>query len=66
MLRYLPCPGCRDERAFEQPPCMDGHGVDCPEWVCVDCGTALLVGIPLPRGREPGHDGAHPRRLDAA
>jgi hypothetical protein len=45
VLRYLPCPRCRDERAFEQPPCLDGHGVDCPEWACVDCGTALVVGM---------------------
>jgi hypothetical protein len=44
VLRYLPCPCCRDERAFEQPPCLDGHGADCPEWACLDCGTALVVG----------------------
>ncbi|WP_064743435.1 hypothetical protein [Actinomadura rifamycini] len=29
---------------FEQPPCPDGHGPDCPERACVDCGTAVLVG----------------------
>lgn len=42
-----PCPDCGDERPFEQPPCADGHGPDCAEWVCVDCGTALWIGGPV-------------------
>ncbi|MBE1537612.1 hypothetical protein [Actinomadura algeriensis] len=29
---------------FEQPPCPDGHGPDCPERVCVECGAAVLLG----------------------
>ncbi|GGV07688.1 hypothetical protein GCM10010182_28500 [Actinomadura cremea] len=29
---------------FEQPPCPDGHGPDCPERACVECGAAVLVG----------------------
>ena len=37
------CPGCRAERVVEQPPCLDGHA-DCPEWVCVECGTAIVFG----------------------
>ena len=37
------CPGCRAERVVEQPPCLDGH-LDCPEWVCVECGTAIVFG----------------------
>ena len=37
------CPGCRADRVVEQPPCLDGH-VDCPEWVCVECGTAIVFG----------------------
>jgi len=37
------CPGCRAERVVEQPPCEDGH-VDCPEWVCTECGTAIVFG----------------------
>jgi hypothetical protein len=50
-----PCPRCGDERAFETPPCTDGHGPDCAELACRDCGTALLVGpyppveLPVPR-----------------
>jgi hypothetical protein len=41
------CPGCDDVREFVQPICVDGHTEDgggCPEWACVDCGTALVVG----------------------
>ncbi len=41
---YRHCPSCHDERAFVQPPCLDGHGGDCPELACVDCGTAILLG----------------------
>jgi hypothetical protein len=40
------CSACGTERPFEQPPCLDGHGDDCPEWACVDCGGALLIGLP--------------------
>ena len=43
----LPCPTCDDVTDFVQPPCLDGHtedGGECPEWICVDCGTALVVG----------------------
>jgi hypothetical protein len=36
------CAGCRAERDFEQPPCIDGHGRDCPELACTHCGEALL------------------------
>ncbi len=38
-----PCPSCGEERAFEAPPCADGHGPECAELACRDCGTALLV-----------------------
>lgn len=37
------CPSCAEERAFEQPPCLDGHEPgQCPEWACVDCGHAMV------------------------
>lgn len=36
------CPGCGDDRPMEQPPCAE-HA-ECPEWICVECGTAVLVG----------------------
>ncbi|HEX6498446.1 MAG TPA: hypothetical protein VF054_05370 [Micromonosporaceae bacterium] len=41
----LPCATCATITLFEQPPCLDGHD-ECPEWVCVRCGEALLVGPP--------------------
>jgi hypothetical protein len=37
------CDRCAAVTRFKQPPCADGHGVDCDEWACVACGTALLV-----------------------
>lgn len=40
------CSACGTERPFEQPPCLDGHGDDCPEWACAECGGALLIGLP--------------------
>jgi hypothetical protein len=48
------CPECAAVKEFEQPPCLDGHGADCPEWLCLTCGTALLVGAPVePQERMP-------------
>jgi hypothetical protein len=41
------CPTCGPDAELEQPPCIDGHsedGGECPEWACVQCGTALLSG----------------------
>jgi hypothetical protein len=46
-LLLLYCPTCGDERLAEAPPCPDGHGPDCAERACVECGTALLVDAPL-------------------
>jgi hypothetical protein len=37
------CPACRAVRLVEQPPCVDGHA-DCPEWACIECGAAIVVG----------------------
>ena len=37
------CPGCGGPRAVEVPPCADGHGVDCPDRACAECGTAVIV-----------------------
>ncbi|WP_344589307.1 hypothetical protein [Actinomadura vinacea] len=56
------CSTCGDEREFEQPPCRDGHGADCPERACTACGSAVLVEPPTPgparsaspRGTGPG------------
>jgi hypothetical protein len=42
------CTTCRADVGFEQPECLDGHGGDCPELVCVACGEAFLVGFGPP------------------
>ena len=46
----LYCPECAQYEAFEQPSCVDGHGPDCPEWFCLSCGIALLIGVPIECG----------------
>ncbi|WP_175084517.1 hypothetical protein [Candidatus Frankia nodulisporulans] len=54
----LDCVVCGDERSFERPPCLDGHGADCPEWACTGCGSAVLIGpTPNIRGHRRGHAG---------
>lgn len=53
------CSTCGDERLFEQPPCQDGHGADCPERICTDCGTAMLIGLPVPSPATLEHAGEH-------
>ncbi len=40
----LACRNCARTTEFEQPPCADGHGADCPEWYCTQCGAATIVG----------------------
>lgn len=42
------CAACGDERPFEQPPCVDGHGDLCPELACVECGAAILLAPLVP------------------
>lgn len=46
-LLLLYCPTCTRECLAERPPCPDGHGDDCPDRACVECGTALLLDAPL-------------------
>ncbi|MEU5564649.1 hypothetical protein [Micromonospora musae] len=41
--RELYCDSCQGVQRFETPPCVDGHGVDCPELVCTRCGGAVLI-----------------------
>lgn len=40
---YATCPTCAALRLVEVPPCADGHGADCPDACCVECGTALFL-----------------------
>jgi hypothetical protein len=46
-LLFLYCPSCDRECLAEAPPCPDGHGDDCPDRACVECGTALLLDVRL-------------------
>ena len=46
-LLFLYCPTCLRECLAEAPPCPDGHGDECPDRACVDCGTALVLDAPL-------------------
>ncbi len=39
------CPECAQETAFELPPCEDGHGPDCLDLACVQCGHAVVLGV---------------------
>ncbi|MDT4907932.1 MAG: hypothetical protein QOG07_3088 [Pseudonocardiales bacterium] len=47
----LYCSSCADFRLSEVPPCADGHGADCPDRACTECGTALFVGPFITRER---------------
>jgi hypothetical protein len=44
------CAACAAETLFELPPCVDGHGDDCPDLACVECGHAVIVGVLLMAG----------------
>lgn len=37
------CPVCGRGSSFVVPDCTEGHGAECPDRVCVDCGSALFV-----------------------
>ncbi|MET8307582.1 hypothetical protein [Micromonospora sp. NPDC005173] len=41
--RELYCGVCEGVAPFEVPPCVDGHGTDCPELICTRCGTAVVI-----------------------
>ena len=45
MVEMRFCHPCGDDRAFEVPPCEDGHGLDCLDLACVECGHAIVVGF---------------------
>ncbi len=42
-VRY--CSICTSTRVFEPVPCPDGHGGDCPELLCVECGYVVVIGL---------------------
>ena len=41
------CSPCGSEQLFEVPPCEDGHGEDCLDLACAQCGAAVVVGVLL-------------------
>ncbi|WP_203996729.1 hypothetical protein [Micromonospora lutea] len=43
--RQLHCDTCGSSQPFEAPPCVDGHGADCPELACTGCGAAIVTFI---------------------
>lgn len=56
MLEYRWCAGCQADTVFEVPPCEDGHGLDCADSACTECGLAVVAGVlleslPLPSRR---------------
>ena len=53
------CTICRADAPFEQPGCLDAHGSDCPEWVCVECGEAVIVGFAVPEQVVLAHPTSH-------
>jgi deoxyinosine 3'endonuclease (endonuclease V) len=55
---YRYCSACNRKQLFETPECVDGHGADCPDRACVECGTALyvdlvIVGVANRRAKSP-------------
>ncbi|MCU1673102.1 MAG: hypothetical protein JWN77_1215 [Frankiales bacterium] len=43
-IEFRWCAACASEQLFEQPPCDDGHGEDCLDLSCVECGSAVVLG----------------------
>jgi hypothetical protein len=53
------CATCGSDVTFEQPECIDEHEGECPEWACVRCGEAFLVGFALPERRARPRPSTH-------
>jgi hypothetical protein len=53
------CTTCRGDVSFEQPDCLEGHGSECPEWVCVECGDAVFMGFAGPERVAMAHPTSH-------
>jgi hypothetical protein len=43
------CPVCGRPGTLVAPVCTEGHGGECPDRLCVDCGVALFVDPPFRR-----------------
>ncbi|MEJ5945445.1 hypothetical protein WDZ17_09090 [Pseudokineococcus basanitobsidens] len=44
VLDDIDCSVCGRAVPHELVECVDGHGEDCPDRVCTDCGSVLVVG----------------------
>jgi hypothetical protein len=55
-LEFRWCAGCSKQTLFEQPPCDDGHGTDCLDLACMECGFGITL-----RGLAPADK---PKRKD--
>ena len=38
------CSVCTQEMPLEPVPCGEGHGGDCPELLCRECGYVVVLG----------------------
>lgn len=43
-IEFRWCAACATKTLFEQPPCEDGHGDECLDLSCVECGHAVVLG----------------------
>lgn len=43
LIGVADCPVCQRAGTLVAPECIDGHGSDCPDRTCVNCGVALFV-----------------------
>ncbi len=48
MIELRWCSPCGQEQPFEVPDCQDGHGEDCLDLACVECGHAVVAGFQSP------------------
>jgi hypothetical protein len=44
-IEFRWCAACATKTLFEQPPCEDGHGEECLDLSCVECGHAVVLGL---------------------
>lgn len=49
LLFAADCPVCGRKGTVVSPDyCSEGHGDDCPDRICVQCGSALAVAVIVP------------------
>jgi hypothetical protein len=58
-INYIDCPACGQLRPAATLDCLEDHGSDCPERVCLDCGAALFLDPVLVFARRGGATVSH-------